>query len=669
MRRRHVIALLLCAVTVAVYAQVSSHGFVDFDDPDYVLANPHVLGGLSAHGVAWAFSTGHAGNWHPLTWLSHMLDVELYGREPGGHHVTSLVLHVLNTLLLFAVLIRWTGAEWRSAFVAGAFALHPLHVESVAWLAERKDVLSTTFWMLALLAYTRYAREPRPSRYGLVVLMLVLGLMCKPMLVSLPVVLLLLDFWPLARTQERSWPRLVREKIPLFAAAAASSVVTLVMQQRAGAVSSLETFSIPVRIGNAIRACMAYLLDTLWPSGLSCFYPYQPGSALAPITLLALLFLVAATVAAVRYRGRYPYVTTGWLWYLVTLLPVIGLIQVGMQSRADRYTYVPLIGVFLLIAWLVPEVAARLRLARAVVPALALLALLALAWLCHAQVGVWKNSITLYSQALDVDPHNWLAHGNLGSVLYQQGNVDDAERHDREALRIHPEFAQAHNNYAVLLASDRGQLDEALVHHREAIRLRNEATFVDNLVRTLNRKARLALSGGKLAEARDCYVEILQNRPASAEAHANLGLVLSQLGEPAAAEEHLVQAVRLKPDSAEARNNLGAFWVRTGRFDQALAVLTEAVRLKPEFAEARHNLGLVLTAQGKLDQAITELHEALRLEPSYADAHHNLGVALEARNEIAAAVDEYRAALQLSPQNERYKASLDKALAKMPAGR
>jgi Flp pilus assembly protein TadD len=668
MRRRHWIAVLLCVGTLAVYAQVRHHGFVDYDDPDYVFANPVVMKGLSAQGVAWAFTTGHAGNWHPLTWLSHMIDVELYGREPGAHHVTSLLLHVLDTLLLFWALMRLTGAEWRSAFVAAAFALHPLHVESVAWVSERKDVLSTLFWMLALLAYERYARSPAWPRLALVGVWLALGLMCKPMLVSLPVVLLLLDHWPLGRGGDRQvWSRLVREKLPLFALAAASSIVTFFVQRAAGAVSSLETFSLPVRVGNAIRSCIAYLASTVWPSGLRCFYVYDPGAVWSPTTLLALLALVGATVGALRAR-HHPYLRTGWLWYLVTVVPVIGLIQVGVQSRADRYTYVPLVGVFLAIAWLVPDLAARLRLHRLAVPAAALASLLALACASRAQVEVWADSVHLYGHALRVDPDNWLAHGNLGFVLHQQGDLDAAERHYVEALRLHPEFAQAHNNYATLLASNRGKLDDALLHHREAVRLRDEPTFVDNLVHTLSRKARSLVAAGRMAEAKDCYAEIVQHRPASAEAHANLGLTLSQLGELDAAEAQLVTAARLRPDSAEVQNNLGAFWVRTRRLDQALAVLNEAVRLKPDFAEAHHNLGLVLTAQGKLEPAIAELRLAVRLSPSYADAHHNLGVALDRADQTAAAVDEFRAALELAPQNERYQASLDQALAKLKPG-
>jgi protein O-mannosyl-transferase len=494
------IAVALVALDLIVYAPVRHFDFVQLDDPAYVTENPQVLKGLTGESVVWALTTGHAANWHPVTWLSHMLDVQLFGVAPGAHHAVNLLLHIVNTLLLFGILLRLTGATWRSAFVAALFGVHPLHVESVAWVAERKDVLSTLFWMLTTWAYVAFARAPRSEaassasrgrRTGLYLLALAsfsLGLMAKPMLVTLPFVLLLLDWWPLGRwTPGRPldreahpvrniWP-LVREKVPLFALAAASSVVTVIAQQRGGAVSTLETNPFGLRLQNAVVAVVAYLRDMLWPAGLTVFYPFPesvPGWQLA----VACLVLLAISAAVFRLARREPYLPVGWLWYLGTLVPVAGLVRVGLQARADRYTYVPLIGVFIMMAWGAASVAARVRVLRHGIPVAAAAGVLVCALAAREQVGYWKDNVTLWTRATMLTLHvdQYEAHMSLGTSLGNQGRIDEAGRHFAEAVRLRPQSDAARYSLGLALAKT-GRAAEAADEFNEALRLNpgNEA--------------------------------------------------------------------------------------------------------------------------------------------------------------------------------------------------
>ncbi len=455
-----VIALALAALVAAVYAPVRHFDFVQLDDPAYVTENPRVLRGLTLDGAAWALTTGHAANWHPVTWLSHMLDVELFGVAAGPHHLTNLLLHAANTLLLFGLLLRMTGALWRSAFVAALFGIHPLHVESVAWVAERKDVLSTLFWLLTTWAYVAYVRARAPRRtvaYVLALLLFAVGLMAKPMLVTLPFTLLLLDWWPLGRwdaaTPPRSslWP-LVREKIPFFALAAASSVATFVVQQRGGAVSAVGSEPSALRLQNALVSAVAYLRDMVWPAGLTMIYPF-PSSIPAWHVAAACLVVGGVSFAAWRLARSHPFLAVGWLWYLGTLVPVLGLVRVGLQARADRYTYVPLIGVFIALAWGGAALAGRVRLRLPGRPALQSAALavlaaavvLALALAARQQVGYWKDNVTLWTRATVLTLHmdEYEAHMSLGATLADQGRTDEALRHFAEAVRLRPDSAEA----------------------------------------------------------------------------------------------------------------------------------------------------------------------------------------------------------------------------------
>jgi Tfp pilus assembly protein PilF len=548
-RRSTWICVGLTLLTVAVYAPVRGHEFVSFDDPAYVRINPHIAHGLTWEAVRWAFTSRYEANWHPLTWISHMIDVSLFGMDAGAHHVTSLVLHVANTLLLFDVLRRMTGALGRSAFVAALFAVHPLHVESVAWVAERKDVLSTLFWMLTLEAYVAWVRDPKPRRYALIVLCFAAGLMSKPMLVTLPFTLLLLDAWPLRRmTDAASARRLVVEKIPLFALAAASSVVTFLVQRGAGAVAGLDANPIDVRVANAMVSYVAYVRNMFCPTGLYALYvherPFPMWKGVAAASVVTFV-----TVLAVRQARQRPWFVVGWLWFLGTLVPVVGLVQVGMQSMADRYTYVPLIGLFVAVAWEATDLVGRRRPRGLALPAVAAAVTLACAFLARRQVETWKDGETLWRHAVDVDPGNAAARNNLGTTLCDLGRFDEAVLEFREFVRISPDSVDAHHNLGYALMKS-GKLGEATVHLQDALRL----------------------------------------DPAFADAHENLGYTLRLQGRLPEAVVRLREALRLRPDFAAAHRDLAGVLAEQGLIDDAIREYDEALRIAPNDQVAREGL-------------------------------------------------------------------------------
>jgi Flp pilus assembly protein TadD len=521
------LATALVLITCAAFWGLLSSGFINFDDEDYVTANPHVLGGLSRESVAWAFTSTYSANWHPVTWISHMIDVQWFGLDAGKHHRTSVILHAGNVILLFLLLVRMTGAAWRSAFVAALFAVHPLHVESVAWIAERKDVLSTLFWLLTTLAWLRWIASPSAGRYTLVLVLFAAGLMSKPMLVTLPFTLLLLDYWPLERA---TLPPLWREKLPLFAMSAASCVVTFLGQRSGGAVQSLDAFPFGERFANAFLACASYLGKTVWPVALSVFYPY-PHRVLPVLALLgALALLVSITVLALELARTAPYVLVGWLWFLGTLVPVIGF---------------PLIGIFIAAAWGLADIALRTH-AVPYVSAACVAAIIALTAVTRVQVGYWSNSVTLFTHALAVTSENWLAQSNLGGALLDQGQFEEGTAHVREALRIRPSYAEAHYNLGLALARS-----------------------------------------GRAAEAIEELDRTLELRPEYARAHNNLAGVLAGQGRYPEAIDHLEQALRLDPGNAEAHYNLAGLLLDARRVPEAIAHFEAAARLRPDDAEMR----------------------------------------------------------------------------------
>lgn len=631
-RRALWIGAALIAAVVAVYAQVYRHDFIDFDDPAYVSENLHVSRGLRLEGVIWAFTTGHAANWHPLTWLSHMADCTLFGLRPGAHHLVNVLFHAANALLLFAFFYSLTGAAWRSAFVAGLFALHPLHVESVAWLAERKDVLSTFLGLLALWAYARHAQNPATGRYLTALALFGLSLMAKPMLVTLPFVLLLLDYWPLRRfpvpaeaaggkaRRQRAAPArallaaafpLVREKIPFFALSAISSVVTYAVQKAGGAVKVGAAMPSGAKIPNALHSYVAYLAKTIWPDGLSAFYPYPAEPYPAWETLAAAAALIAASIWVVRRGARFPYLPVGWFWYLGTLVPVIGIVQVGGQAMADRYTYVPLTGIFVIAAWGLADWAGGRRALRTVAAATGAGALIAGAVLTYRQVGFWRDTMRLFTHALELDGSNYVAHQNLGTAWAKRGDYRKAVEHFAQALRLRPTDPTILVDYG--LASYRlGNIDDAIA----------------------------------------LYSKALTANPDHPYALRNLALALYDRGRYEEAVTYLERARRRTPDNPLLLYVLGNSLARTGRAPEALAAYRQALDLLPNYAEAHAGIGAVLAAQGQAEEAIRSLERAIELKPNYPEAYNNLGVALYRLGRVPEAVDAFDRALRSNPAYE-----------------
>jgi tetratricopeptide (TPR) repeat protein len=600
----------LVLLNAFVFEQVRHFDFVNFDDHIYVTENEQVLHGLTWHGLSWAFTTGHAANWHPLTWLSHMLDAQIYGLNAGGQHLTSLLFHAANTVLLFALLNLLTNAPGRSAVVAALFAIHPLHVESVAWISERKDVLSTFFELFGLLCYVRYVRTRGWISYVGLALFFAMSLMAKPMAVTLPFVLLLLDIWPLARVQlVPDWPlwrKLVTEKIPLMLLAVASSVVTILVQRHGGAVAPLDVLPIEPRVSNALVSYVAYISATLWPASMAAFYPYR---SFSPFWVVGSAFvLLAVSFVALKLARLHPYVMVGWFWYVGMLVPVIGLFQVGNQSRADRYTYLPLVGIFVITTWGASELLTTLRHSRTVRAALPALAICIYAVIAYKQAGYWKDSVSLWQHALEVTKTNNVAHANLGDELLANGRFSEAAMHYTEALRIRPGQYEIENNLGNALLSH-GNTDDALSHYSEAVRL----------------------------------------NPGIAEAQVNLGMLLGKQGRIPEALPHLYEALKINPESAEAHNVLAIALAQIGRTDEAIEHYSAAVRIKPDNVQAHSNFGVLLAAQGKVDEAIREYTEALRLKPNDPMLHYKLGTMLKAKGNTLRATEEFTAAMRLQP--------------------
>jgi protein O-mannosyl-transferase len=524
--------LLLAVLTLAGYWGVRENDFVSYDDYSYITQNPHVRDGLSPEGVLWAFTSRDSYNWHPLTWLSHMLDFELYGLNPSGHHWNSLILHLVNTLLLFLLLHRMTGSLARSGLAAALFSLHPLHVESVAWASERKDVLCTFFWMMAVLVYVEYTRKPGGLRYALALLLMTMALMSKPMAVTLPFVLLLLDFWPLRRFHsviqrgEKGWTvfvHLAGEKIPFFALSLLSSILTFLIQEESGAVGS--EIPIGVRLSTALIAYVRYLFKMFRPVDLTCFYPYSVDLTIGQV-LGSFLLLLAITLVVFRWRRNRPYLPVGWLWYLGTLVPVIGLIQVGEQAMADRYTYIPLIGIFLMIAWGIPHLDRRRRF-RGIALGLSTAAILAiLILLTRQQVAYWRNSLSLFEHEVQVQRDSFLAHFHLATALEERGRMEEASVQYAQALLIRPGFQRGHYHLGNALAK-LGRDREALNHFSEALKIDPED------YRSHNNMGFVLLKEGRYREAAEHFSEALRIHPEDRMAGRNLDLALRRIRESA----------------------------------------------------------------------------------------------------------------------------------------
>jgi tetratricopeptide (TPR) repeat protein len=565
--------LLLGFATLAIYFQTYRHDYVSYDDGDYVYGNAWVSRGLSLRGLIWAITALYI-NWHPLTWLSHMLDVQLFGLAPGPQHLVNVGFHMATTILLLVALSCMTGKPGRSALAAAVFAVHPLHVESVAWIAERKDVLSTFFEMLTLLLYAGYARKRTTARYIAVVVAFACALMSKPMAVTFPFVLLLLDYWPLGRRE--MWPA-IREKIPLFAMSFAAGVLTVVAQRRAGAVMSLGRVPFAGRIANAAIAWIWYARKAIWPAKLACFYPLQP--ARLRDVVFSLLALAVVTVTAFRWRTRRPHFLVGWLWYLGMLVPVIGIVQVGLQGVADRYSYMPLTGLSIAFIWLIADALSGKLVLQALAGLLATMALLVLAIAAWRQAALWKDGETLYRHAIAVTQKNYLMESNLGAVLSIEGRHAEAIEQYRRAIADRPDFEPPYANLGGELL-DAGRIDEASVVLKEALRINPEMEL----------------------------------------AQSNLGSVYKRRGDYGQARELLVKAVGHKPDDAFAHSDLCFVLAKIGSADEAIAHCREAIRLRPRLGEAYVNLARILADQGNKAAAAEEYERLLAILPSYPGA-------------------------------------------------
>ncbi len=703
LRYEGLVCLFLVIVSLAVYWQVGNHTFIDYDDNAYVTENRHVQSGLTPKSITWAFTTTHASNWHPLTWLSHMLDCQIYGLNPGGHHFTNVIFHILNSILMFLIFRRMTGALWKSAFVAAFFAIHPLHVESVAWVAERKDVLSTFFWMLTMGSYVWYVERPGTSRYLLAILFFALGLMAKPMLVTLPFVLLLLDYWPLGRFQVRKldvaqrteektqkdtkskkkksprhtlknavqenkiitsdyqWSLVVPfiwEKIPFFVLAAASSVVTFFVQQSGGAVRSFDVLPLTVRVSNALVAYVSYIGKVFWPFNLAVLYPHYgmlEGWKVAGACLL-LVFISFIVIRTVRW---YPYLTIGWLWYLGTLVPVIGLVQVGIQSMADRYTYVPLIGLFVMITWGVSDLAGRWHYRYrkegvAIVSAILLSILIVVTWF---QLRHWTNSITLFKHAINVTDNNSVAHNNLGIALAERGKIDEAIDHYTRALKIKPDYAKAHYNLGNALGKQ-GRKAEAIDHYTKALKIKP-----DYVKAHYNLGVVLAEKEKKYDRALFHFRESLRFKPEYPDALMNIGTIFVKRGDVNMAIDYFLKTLRIQPDNLRAHLNLGSVFLQEGETDKAISHFRESLRIDSNHPEANYCLGLVLAKCGDIDEAIKYFSKTLRLTPKNARALNSLGIALLRKEKIVDAIVHFREAVRVKPDFTEARGNLKVALA------
>lgn len=663
-----VICLLLSAVVLLIYGQVFTHDFINFDDQAYVYQNELVKAGLSLKGVVWAVTANQEGSWHPLTWLSHMLDCELFGLHAGWHHLVNVLLHLLNTWLIFFLLRRITGAFWKSCIIAALFALHPLHVESVAWIAERKDVLSTLFWLLTLWSYILYVKETGKRWYILSLLFFALGLLSKPMLVTLPFVLLLLDFWPLRRFSrapldtskgarpEPAFSRLLLEKIPFLVLAVLACIITVQFEKSGGAMRSLDTFPLDMRLSNALVAYVRYIGMMFWPSGLALFYPYPESVTWWEVTG-AFFVLISVTTFSLRYLKERPYLAVGWFFFLGTLIPVIGLIQVGLQSLADRYTYIPLLGLFVMLAWGVEDLLkrwpARKRAFAILVPSL----LLALSLLTYVQVGYWENNFTLYSHALEVTKGNYMLANNLGTAYQDQGRHKEALRCFRKALDL-KNTRLGHFNLGTALQK-KGRHQEAIKYFRNSLKMKFAA------VKGHYNMGTSLLALGRRKRAIYHFRQALLHDPKYALAHNNLGTVMENLGRLEEAIVHYRKAIVFKPSLTKAYNNMGSALFRLGRLEEALEYYRKYRKLRPSDPLAIYNFGLVYQKMGRLDSAIDAYTKALRLNPRFKPALNNLGRIEERRGRLEAAQANFKKVIQLSPSDNIARYNLANVLFRM----
>jgi len=662
--------LVLGLVTLAVFWPVGGFDFTNYDDEHYISQNAVVKGGLTLDNIRWALTTTYFSYWHPLTWMSHMLDCQLFGLNAGAHHLTSLFFHVVNTLLVFLVLGRMTGALGRSAFVAALFALHPLHVESVAWLAERKDVLSTFFWLLTVWAYVRDVKRHGTGCSPLALAFFACGLMSKPFLVTLPCTLLLLDFWPLRRIVIRPPPDpdaaaeptdglrsppsahsalrtflgLIVEKLPFFAWTAGSCAITYFGTKAAGNTLSADKLSWGFRLSNVPVSYVRYLGKMIWPQDMAVLYPIPSQWALWQV-VAATLLLACVSLAVVALVRRAPYLLVGWLWYLGTLVPTLGLIAVGYQSMADRYTYVSLLGLFIMIAWGASDLANRWSWPKLALKTAAAMSIAGCIVVTRLQLHHWRNSVSLWTHAVAATQNNAIAHHNLGNALFtKHGQLEEPMRHYREALRINPDYLDAHLNLGQMLLR-LGRLQEATNQFAACLKIKPDYDKAHNNL------GGALLTMDQPARAADEFRLALRSNPDYAGAHFNLGLALARLGRFDEAIEHYAAALRLEPGGAATHKWMGKAFSARNQPAEAASHYFQALRLNPNDAELQANLGATLVKMGRSFEGLGHLREAVRLDPALAEAHSELGLALAGQRQTAEAIREYREALRLKPDS------------------
>jgi len=637
------LCLVLLLVTAAVYSPVRNFEFVNLDDDVYVTVNPHLQDGLSPDGVKWAVLSTDQGYWFPVTRLSYLADFRFSGLRAGPYHLTNLAFHLLATTLLFSFLLRATGSAWGSAFVASMFALHPLHVESVAWVTERKDVLCAVFWFLTLWAWLRYAERQSPARYLLALMWFGLGLMSKPMIVTMPFVLLLMNFWPLRRPLSK---RLLAEQIPFAALSLASAIGTYSMQKSVGALVFLGPIPLSLRLENATVSVVFYIVRTFWPANLATVYPYPWSVPIWQTTVCALL-LTAVSITVLRLARRLPYLAVGWFWFLVTLVPVIGIVQSGPEARADRFAYIPMIGLSIMLAWGASDVVRRWPRATPVCAALAGGACLAMAAGTHMQLPYWKNSETLFRRAVLATDGNYLMYLNLANAIALDAHrLPEAVDYYRTAIRIKPDYAEGHDNLGVALLRIPGRSSEAIGEFEAALKLRPDfATAHSNLAGALMQFP------SRFSEALPHLQAALRIAPENTLAHSNMGAFLQQTGHPAEAMDEFEKALQFDPNNAAAHRGLGAVLTSVpGRLPDAIDQFEASLRISPDDSQTHNNLGAALArTPGRMYDALGHFEEAVRIDPANVSAEVNLAAALEQVGQRDEAIRHLEAALRTRP--------------------
>jgi len=654
--------MFLSIAIFVIYSHTTDHSFISFDDRLNITGNPHVRSGLSIQNVKWAFTFTQKGDrhyWHPLTSISHMLDCHFFGLNPLGHHLSNISLHIINTLLLYILFFKMTTTRWKSALIAALFALHPLNVESVIWVAERKNVLSTLFWFLTMLAYTGFAKERTILRYLLVFICMLFGLLCKPILVTLPFVLLLLDFWPLKRINFHflksgtinPYPSINQfvilfiEKLPLFALSTFWVYLSSLSMGRLGVIIPSEAVPMNLRLANALVSYVKYLWKMIWPFNLSIFYPFP--SKMLPLWQLsgAIFFIILITLTSIWVIRKKPWLTVGWLWYLGTLFPVIGLVQNGLwPEMADRWTYVPLIGIFIMIIWEIPDLHRGWSTRKTLHIAITTCFLFLFICLSTIQVTYWRNNRTLYEHAINVTTDNAVAYNNLGSALTKNGKIDAGIESFRKAIEIFPKFKQANYNLGRVLAAGQKKA-EAKYFLKKALKI--DPMFVE----AYNNLGAIFMMEGNLEQAAESFSKALKLNPNLVYAHYNLGILMTKQGKTDEAFKHLSEAVKLKPDFSIAINKLNLIKKSRKNLEAKINRIKLQLILNPKDPFLHYKLGVIYKKHYRLDEALDQFQMAFSLKPDFIQALNNIALIYFERKDYNKAIHVFHKALELQPAN------------------